>query len=691
MTIVATPLPLNAPPKVTVDISVPAGSVMTSVSVFRNGPGGRELLRTQPSAGFDSRSVSDYEAPYGVPLTYDWVSQYVAPGSILFAETWASLAAWTATGGGWSVSSGKLIWTGADDLTAKVARTVSSALYQVKFTVPPTGFSKIDFGGFYIDIPASRLWVGASSVPFVPGSGAWTIETANSSVSLTTTAGTYSVATGAAIGKVEFVGALRVPAYTSKFGVLGAGDGEFNSPRGMAVDPSGNIYIADRDNNRIQKFNSAGVFQMKFGTLGTGDGQLTGPRDVAVDSTGNIFVLDTGNRRVQKFSSAGAYVSKFGTSGSGDGQFTTPGGIAIDSSNNIFVADTGNNRVQKFNSAGTFLLKFGTYGTTDGLLSLPAAIAIDSSGNIFVADEGNVRIQKFNSSGVYVSKFSTPTNPDYLAIDALGQIYVLGYGARLYKYTAAGSLLGTVGSTGTGDGQFATQPRGLGLDSSGNPWVVDTFNNRVQKFTLSVTSGSPITLTDYGTPSTITETSASVTLSPADAWLVSVATPALSFPLTGTNPFIAGIDSIGSVVNKTYATTHQILGSDLPVTTTSGPRGADETDLGIYTATSAERVALRALLKPDIPLLIQIPPDWQYEFECGFYAVGDVEEARQSDPRHITHMRRFKLPLTKVQSPVVAVENSGWSYAALAQEISNYTTVLSTFATYADLASNTRS
>lgn len=691
MTITATPLPLNTPPKVTVAVSVPAGSVMSSVSVWRNDVTGRNLLRTQPSAGFDSRTIDDYESPYGVAVTYGWTADYVAPGAVVFAETWASLAAWTTTGAGWSVSAGKLIWTGADDLTAKVARTVSSALYQVKFTVPPTGFSKIDFGGFYIDIPASRLWVGGSSVLFLPGSGAWTIETANGSVSLTTTAGTYSVNVGAAIGKVEFVGAARVPVYSSKFGVLGTNDGEFNSPRGMTVDSAGNIYIADRDNNRIQKFNSAGVFQMKFGTLGTGDGQLTKPRDVAVDSTGNIFVLDTGNNRVQKFSSVGAYISKFGTAGSGDGQFSAPGGITIDAANNIFVADTSNNRIQKFNSAGTFVLKFGTFGTTDGLLSLPAAVAIDASSNILVADDGNVRVQKFNSSGVYVSKFSVPGNPTDLAIDALGQIYVLGYGARLYKYTAAGTLLSTVGSTGTGDGQFATQPRGLGLDVTGNPWVVDTFNNRVQRFTLSVTSGSPITLTDYGTPSTIAETSDPVTLSPADAWLVSVATPALSFALTGTNPFKAGIDYIGTVTNETHSTLHRILGSDLPITTTTGPRGADETEMGVYTATNAERIALRALLKPDIPLLIQIPPDWEYDFECGFYSVGDVDEDRQADPRHKAHMRRFKLPLTRVQSPVVAVENSGWSYAAVAQEFASYTALLSKFATYADLASNTRS
>jgi len=85
------------------------------------------------------------------------------------------------------------------------------------------------------------------------------------------------------------------------FGSFGSADGQFNLPRGVAVDGSGNIYVADVGNNRIQVFNSAGTHQLSFGTLGSADGQFNSPIGVAVDGSGNIYVSDTGNHRIQVF------------------------------------------------------------------------------------------------------------------------------------------------------------------------------------------------------------------------------------------------------------------------------------------------------------------------------------------------------------------------------------------------------
>ena len=107
-------------------------------------------------------------------------------------------------------------------------------------------------------------------------------------------------------------------------------------------------------------------FLFKFGSYGSGDGQFTSPQGVAVDSSGNIYVADRGNKRIQIFNSAGVFQSEFGSYGSGDDQFGSPKGITLDSSGNIYIADLGNNRIQIFNSAGVFQSEFGTTCTLYG-------------------------------------------------------------------------------------------------------------------------------------------------------------------------------------------------------------------------------------------------------------------------------------------------------------------------------------
>ena len=117
---------------------------------------------------------------------------------------------------------------------------------------------------------------------------------------------------------------------------------------GVGVDSSGNVYVGDIGNNRIQKFANDGTFMTRWGSLGEGDGEFFRPTYVAVDASGNVYVADTGNNRVQKFTSTGTFISKWGSNGDGDGQFATPFGIAIDSSGHVFIADFFNTRIQEF-------------------------------------------------------------------------------------------------------------------------------------------------------------------------------------------------------------------------------------------------------------------------------------------------------------------------------------------------------
>jgi DNA-binding beta-propeller fold protein YncE len=278
--------------------------------------------------------------------------------------------------------------------------------------------------------------------------------------------------------------------YQSQFGCCG--NGQLHNPQGIAIDGSGNTWVVDATNNRVQEFNRSGVYVSQFGTLGTGNGQLHNPQGIAIDGSGNIWVADATNNRMQEFNSSGVYVSQFGSYGSGNGQFAYPYGIAIDGSGNIWVADTTNNRVQKFNSSGVYVSQFGTYGTGNGQLYYPYGIAINGSGNIWVVDHFNNRVQEFNSSGVYVSQFGTSGSgngqfsyPYGIAIDGSGNIWVAdATNNRVQEFNSSGVYVSKFGSGGYGNGQFIS-PQGIAIGGSGNIWVADNNNDRVQEFNSS--------------------------------------------------------------------------------------------------------------------------------------------------------------------------------------------------------------
>ncbi len=267
--------------------------------------------------------------------------------------------------------------------------------------------------------------------------------------------------------------------YQLSIGAKGNTNGQLNSPYGITLDASGNIYVADTYNNRVQKFDSSGVYQMQFGSSGSGNGQFNLPKGLTIDAGGNIYVADTGNNRVQKFNSSGVYVSQFGSAGATNGLFSGPYGIALDSGGNIYVTDNGNNRVQKFNSAGAYLSQFGTLGTGNGQFTGPTGIAIDGSGNLLVCDDS--RFQKFNSATVFVFQVTFSFGQSGIALDSSGNIFVTD-GSEVRKFSSAGAGLATYGGlTDRGVGGFAS-PQGIAFDTSGNFYVVDATAIRVQKF-----------------------------------------------------------------------------------------------------------------------------------------------------------------------------------------------------------------
>ncbi|MBI3045982.1 MAG: 6-bladed beta-propeller [Candidatus Harrisonbacteria bacterium] len=265
-----------------------------------------------------------------------------------------------------------------------------------------------------------------------------------------------------------------------------------------------NIYVADRDNDRVQKFDGFGIFVTKWGTNGTGNGQFKKPYGVAIDSLNNVYVTDKDNDRVQKFDSSGNFLLKWGTSGNDPGEFGHPQGIAIDSANNIYIADLDNDRIQKFNSSGNFLLEWGSNGSSDGKFKKPQDVAVDSANNVYVADRDNDRVQKFDSSGNFLLKWGTNGTgngqfkfPQGVGVDNLNNIFVADLGNdRIQKFDSNGNFLLKWGTNGTGNGQF-NKPQSVTADQANNIYVSDGDNDRVQKF-----DGFGIFVTKWGTNGT---------------------------------------------------------------------------------------------------------------------------------------------------------------------------------------------
>jgi DNA-binding beta-propeller fold protein YncE len=202
----------------------------------------------------------------------------------------------------------------------------------------------------------------------------------------------------------------------AQWGAPGRATGQFTHPDGVAVDAAGNVYVADTGNDRIQKLSPSGQSLATWGkclpgvspcspTPGANPGEFAAPEAVAIDGSGNLYVSDSQNNRIQKLSPDGKPLAQFGTRGSGLGQLDSPFGLAIDRQGNLYVADLNNNRVQKFSPDGKPLAQFGSQGSGPGQLTQPRGVAVDASGNVYVADTQQHRVQEFAPDGSFQAQW----------------------------------------------------------------------------------------------------------------------------------------------------------------------------------------------------------------------------------------------------------------------------------------------
>jgi DNA-binding beta-propeller fold protein YncE len=299
-----------------------------------------------------------------------------------------------------------------------------------------------------------------------------------------------SIALMIAIAVVSAAVGIVPPTYgfTRAWGTLGTGNGQFNTPWAIAVNPtSGNVYVADNYNTRVEEFTATGAFVTKWGTSGSGPGQFTSPIGIAVNPTsGDVYVANSavGNDTIQEFTSTGAYVTGWSTDV--NGEFSCPRGIAINNtSGDVYVVNgcSDANNVQEFTSTGTYLTEWGSLGSGNGQFDQPAAIAVDpASGEVYVLDGLDNRIEIFTGSGAYVTKWPISIFANGIAVTASGDVYDSGWGpSGVLIFTAAGKLVTQFGLF-SGLGCYPTT---IALNSAtGGVYVANGCANRIYEFSL---------------------------------------------------------------------------------------------------------------------------------------------------------------------------------------------------------------
>jgi uncharacterized protein (TIGR03437 family) len=297
-------------------------------------------------------------------------------------------------------------------------------------------------------------------------------------------------------------------------------------PGRIALDSSGKIYIADGANNRVRLISGGTITTYAgTGTAGfSGDGkaataaQLSDPIGVAVDSSGNLFIADAGNNVIRKVTTSGTISTIAGnnTAGySGDtgdptkAQLNDPVAVAVDSSGNVYIADANNFVIRMISGSTTSTIStiVGGAATPFTQLNHPDGLALGPGGVIYIADTGNKRIAKFANgtlttfAGNGSSTFSGDNGPAInaslndpvgVAVDALGNVYIADtFHNRIRKVSSSG-IITTIAGNGvafySGDGGSATSatlffPHDIAIDSAGNVYVADTSNNVIRLLT----------------------------------------------------------------------------------------------------------------------------------------------------------------------------------------------------------------
>lgn len=230
--------------------------------------------------------------------------------------------------------------------------------------------------------------------------------------------------------------------FLGRFGGKGDDDHNLEKPEGIAVDPNGNVFVADYSTGFIKKYDPSFKWISTFSEYGSEKGQTMKTEFMDIRD-GHLFVPEAGNHRVSVFDLSGRFVFDFGGPGSDPGQMKGPESAKFSSEGKLYLADLLNNRIQVFDAKGTLLAAWGKAGSAAGELRSPAGIAFDKDDNVYVTEIGNDRVQVFDKAGRFLTMW---------------------------------------GTKGAEKGQFGNL-HGIIVDkASGWVYVADTANNRIQVF-----------------------------------------------------------------------------------------------------------------------------------------------------------------------------------------------------------------
>jgi len=268
----------------------------------------------------------------------------------------------------------------------------------------------------------------------------------------------------------------------------------FKEPTAVVANVEDKLFVADKKNNKILLFDSAGKFIKGVGEKGSKLGQLSSPADLAVYKD-KLYVLEQGNNRISCFDFDLNFIKSLGSRGKGGGQFSSPTGLAIDPFGSIYVADTQNKRVQIINPQGIF------YSAIDGktLFKDLADVAVDPMRNIYALDKVNNKVFKFSPEGKLIFSFGSLgngagqfKNPAAIAVDKKGYIYVADTGNfRIQVFDKEGVFFAQVGIRGKGPAQFEGLCS-LSIDEQNRLLTADEKNKEVQIFSQEEKSGLEI-------------------------------------------------------------------------------------------------------------------------------------------------------------------------------------------------------
>jgi len=300
-----------------------------------------------------------------------------------------------------------------------------------------------------------------------------------------------------------------------------------NKPVGIAFAPDNSMYITELRGHRLIKLDADGNQVWAVGTPGIfgDDNQHFGnpwshmQGNPAVGANQRIYVADSPNHRIQVFNADGSFYMSFGEYGQANNQFDFPSSVAVSPVNgDVYVADPYNHRVQVFTSEMVYKSTIGVTnvsGDSNDQFNYPWDIAIDADGSVFVADYDNFRVQKctltdiayncqtlIGEPGVYNGEFGQFV-PRFIAVDVEGRVYVSDdWGSRIQVFDANGAFLTSVGGDwGMKTSQFS-MVGGIALNASGDVYVVDADNFRIQKFSIGVPDWTQVNINGFGVTTT---------------------------------------------------------------------------------------------------------------------------------------------------------------------------------------------